>query len=388
MIIPNNRIKYQPLFEIFELLYTAFSFFCLKPLFQKCIMGLVNQMEKELWQYLKTAQKPIVLYGMGNGADKIINVLEQKGIPFKGVFASDGFVRDKTFHGFKISSYNDLLEKFSDMIVLLCFGSERPEVLENIKRIALEQELYAPEVPVIGGGLFDGEYYATHEKEFEEIYGLLADERSKKTFSDIINYKLSGKIDYLFDCEVSKDEPYESFLSLSENETFMDLGAYTGDTVSFFLERVSGYNKIIAVEPDQKSFRKLKANTENISRIRTENVAVSRDCGIMPFSMKGGRNSSAFRGESFVEFKNIDSLCEDECITYIKMDLEGEEENAILGGKNTILKYKPKMSVSAYHRTDDFLRLPKAVFNIRSDYKLYLRHFKSLPAWDTNFYFI
>ena len=108
----------------------------------------------------------------------------------------------------------------------------------------------------------------------------------------------------------------------------------------------------------------------------------------MPFRMQGGRNSSAFRGESLVEFKNIDALSEDECITYIKMDLEGEEENAILGGKNTILKYTPKMSVSAYHRTDDFLRLPKAVFNIRNDYKLYLRHFKSLPAWDTNFYFV
>lgn len=345
-------------------------------------------MEKELWQYLKTADKPIVLYGMGNGADKIINVLEQKGIPFKGVFASDGFVRNKTFHGFKISSYKDLREEFSDMIVLLCFGSERPEVLENIKRIAHEQELYAPEVPVIGGGLFDEEYYSSHENEFKEIYNFLADEQSQKTFLDIIKYKLSGKIDYLFDCEVSKDEPYKTFLRLNENETFMDLGAYTGDTVSDFLKRVSSYNKIIAVEPDRKSFRKLKANTENISCIRIENVAVSKECGILPFSMKGGRNSSAFRGETLVEFKNIDSLSQDEGITYIKMDLEGEEENAILGGKDTILKYKPKMLVSAYHRTDDFLKLPKAVLNIRDDYKIYLRHFKSLPAWDTNYYFI
>ena len=31
-------------------------------------------MEKELWKYLKTANKPIVLYGMGNGADKILAV--------------------------------------------------------------------------------------------------------------------------------------------------------------------------------------------------------------------------------------------------------------------------------------------------------------------------
>lgn len=52
-----------------------------------------------LWDYLKGAKKPIVLYGMGNGADKIIKVLEDRGIEYKGVFATDGFVRENTFTG-------------------------------------------------------------------------------------------------------------------------------------------------------------------------------------------------------------------------------------------------------------------------------------------------
>ena len=70
------------------------------------------------------------------------------------------------------------------------------------------------------------------------------------------------------------------------------------------------------------------------------------------------------------------------------MDVEGEEIAAINGGKETILKNKPKMLISAYHRTDHFITIPKAVFEIRDDYKIYIRHFKYLPAWDTNFYFI
>lgn len=94
---------------------------------------------------------------MGNGADKIINILEEKGIEFKGVFASDGFVKEKYFHGLKLSSYEELKQKFGDMIVLVCFGSSRLEVIENIKRISKEQELYAPEVPVFGDGLFTEE---------------------------------------------------------------------------------------------------------------------------------------------------------------------------------------------------------------------------------------
>ena len=171
-------------------------------------------MEKELWSYLKTAQKPIVLYGMGNGADKIINTLNYFGIEFQGVFASDGFVRNKLFHSHKISSYNELKQKFGDMIVLLCFGSSLPDVIENIKKIANEQELYAPEVPVIGGGLFTKEYFEENKANFDFVYSRLTDETSKKTYENILKYKLSGKINYLLDCEVSPDEPYNSFLKL------------------------------------------------------------------------------------------------------------------------------------------------------------------------------
>ena len=224
-------------------------------------------MEKELWQILKASDKPIVLYGMGNGADKIIAVLEAYGIKFQGVFASDGFVRNKFFHGHRVSSYADLKEKFGNMIVLLCFGSERTEVIENIKRIASEQELYAPEVPVIGEGLFCEEYVLENRARFERIYECLADDISRRTFENTIKFKLSGKIKYLFDCEVSTDEPYQSFLKLSDTECFFDLGAYNGDTVADFIKRVSDYKSIIAVEPDIKSYKKLSLNTENLRKI-------------------------------------------------------------------------------------------------------------------------
>ncbi len=345
-------------------------------------------LERDLWEYLKTATKPIVLYGMGNGADKIINVLEQKGIEFKGVFASDGFVKEKFFHGHKLSTYNELKEKFGDIIVLVCFGSSRTEVIENIKKIANEQELYAPEVPVFGGGLFTEEYYLKNTQRFEKIYNLLADEISKKTFLNIIKYKISGKIDYLLECEVSADEPYESFLKLHNNESFLDLGAYNGDTVLDFVSRVKAYEKIIAVEPDIKTFKKLLKNTESLENIEHKNLCISSFCGKGAFGMFGGRNSSAEKGSTEAEFITIDKLLEEKTATYIKMDIEGEEEKAIIGAEKTIIQSKPKMLISAYHRTEDLLTIPEAVLNIRDDYKLYIRHFSSIPAWDTNYYFI
>ncbi len=345
-------------------------------------------MEKELWQYLKTVNKPIVLYGMGNGADKIINVLESYGISFEGIFASDGFVRNKVFHGFKISSYAELKEKFGDMIVLLCFGSDREEVLLNIKRISGECELYAPDVPVIGGELFTEKYLKENKEQFEWVYNRLADDLSRKTFENTVKYKLSGKIKYLLECETDINEPYESFLKFSENERFLDLGAYNGDTVLDFVHRVNKYDKIIAVEPDSKTFKKLLKNTENINNTECKNLCISSFVGEAPFGMKHGRNSKAFTGDALAKFVTIDHIVGDRGVSYIKMDIEGEELNAILGAEHTIKHFSPKMLISCYHRTEDILTLPKAVFDIKKDYKLYMRHFHSLPAWDTNYYFI
>ena len=345
-------------------------------------------MERELWQYLKQTDKPIVLYGMGNGADKIIKVLEEYGIEYNDIFASDAFVRDKVFHGHKISSYSALKEKYGEMIVLLCFSSERAEVIENIRKIAFEQELYAPEVPVIGGGLFNEAYLKANSERLERVYNRLADDISRKTFENTVSFKLSGKINYLFDCQVSKDEPYNSFLSLSENESFFDLGAYNGDTVADFISRVTDYGSITAVEPDIKSFKKLEINTKNIERLRLVNAVISDFCGKGGFSMKGGRNSGASAKGTETDFVTVDCLCKTQIPTFIKMDLEGEERKAIIGSAQTIECHKPKMLISCYHRTEDLFAIPETVFNIRSDYKLYMRHFSAVPAWDTNFYFV
>ena len=126
---------------------------------------------KELWQYLKETKKPILLYGMGLGADKIIEVCNSKGIEIADFFASDGFVRGHSFHGKVVLSYSGAKEKYGSFIVLLSFASSLPDVIELIKKVASENELYAPDVPVAGNELFDMEYYKAHKEEFANSKG-------------------------------------------------------------------------------------------------------------------------------------------------------------------------------------------------------------------------
>ena len=94
-----------------------------------------------MWDRIKRTDKPVVLYGTGNAAERILNELDVRGIRASGIFASDGFVRDRYFKGFKVLSYAEAKEVFGDMLVLLAFGSHLPSVTAQIERIAEEQEL-------------------------------------------------------------------------------------------------------------------------------------------------------------------------------------------------------------------------------------------------------
>lgn len=341
---------------------------------------------KDIWQSLKETEKPILLYGTGNGADKILNELDKYGVTVSGVFASDGFVRERYYKGFKVLSFKEAEEIFDDFITLFAFGSSRPEVLENLKYIASRHPLFAPEVPVWGGEVFNLAFAQKHKEELTAVYNFLADETSKKVFSETVLFKLDGNIEHLYSCETEPDEAFQNILKLKKGSSFLDLGAYNGDTVLEFIERVGTFSHITAVEPDKKSFAKLMNRTQNFD-IERINAAVSEHLGTIPFSFKKSRGSG-FGGEDEISSVTIDFLCQEKSFDYIKFDVEGKELDAILGGENAIKKDKPKMLISAYHKSEDYFTIPLAIKRINPDYKIYMRHYPSVPAWDTNFYFV
>ena len=123
----------------------------------------------DLWQHIKALSdggRPILLYGMGNGADKILAVCDSYGIPVADFFASDGFVRGHSFHGKVVLSFTQACEIYGakNMIILLSFASSRPEVLETIERVAATCELYVPDVPVCGTDLFNAAFSRPTER--------------------------------------------------------------------------------------------------------------------------------------------------------------------------------------------------------------------------------
>lgn len=363
----------------------------------------MDSFSEDLWQYLGNTRKKIVLYGMGDGAEKIKRVLDDKGIGVAEVMASDEFVRGHSFLGYKVRKLSEIEELYGDdFVILTCFGSQLPQVMEHIYGVAARHELYAPCVPVAGDGLFDLEYAKEHSAELKKVYKMLADEQSKRVFENVIRYKLTGKIDFLREVETPAEEKFD-LLNIGTEEIYVDLGAYNGDTVVEFLNETSlQFSKIYTMEPDVKNYRRMKRALYRIGSALLEcyNCGAWDEDTTVTFNLRGGRSGSvvpsdakAADGKSLnparfreVKMMKTDTMLRGESATYIKIDVEGSESRALEGARNTISEYKPKLNVALYHRNEDMFALPMMIGEMNRKYKLYMRHHPYIPDWDTNLY--
>ena len=341
-----------------------------------------------LFENLRNTTKPVLLYGMGNGADMIIKVLESYGITYADTFASDGFVRGHSFHGKRVLSFSEAKEKYSDFVIIVTFAVHDDKTMNFISNLSDKFELYAPTVSVVDGSPFTYEFFKENEENFEKAYNMLCDEKSREDFLDILRFKLSGDVKYLLKAHSQKMKLYEDVLLLSDCESIVDLGAYDGDTIREFLSVTDGkYKNIIALEPDEKNFRKLERKTEDLNNLTRLNLGAWDKEETLFFAKKSGRNSRLEETGIPVNFNSVDNIVTEE-VTFIKMDIEGAELKALEGAKNTVAKYRPKLYVCAYHRNEDMFALPFKIKELYEGYKIYFRQHPYIPAWESNFYAI
>ena len=342
----------------------------------------------DMWEELRRLDRPIVVYGMGNGADKLFDRLEKYGIKPADIFASDGFVRGHSFRGMRVKSFSEIKEAYPDFVILLSFASNRPEVIDMLRNIDREYDMLVPDMPVADTGeYFDKDFYNEHYEEIKSAYGALSDEKSKRLFSLIIRYKLSGRMEYLMEYHSSPIDIFRS-LPIEKIKTFVDAGAYNGDTLRLALEAFPSLSSAICIEPDPKTFRRLLKYCDTVKDIEIKTVmgALGDENSRGVLLSAGNRNSTVSATSSY-EFKSteievitLDSLTASP--DFIKYDVEGEEYKALLGSCETISKYRPALLVSLYHRSRDLFELINYLHKEYPDYKLSLKRGYCLPAWE------
>lgn len=341
-----------------------------------------------VWDALKQSDKPIILYGMGNGADKVLDEFEKRNIVCSGVMASDDFVRYQNFRGFTVSKMSDFEKKYDDFIIALCFASSLPDVMGHINYVASCHKVLVPSVPVYTTEVVDDEFLHKYKNEITNAYNLLCDKKSKDVFEGVLNFLYSGELGFLNQITTDKKEAF-SLLNLSNSENYLDLGAYRGDTVDEFMSYVSDYSQIVAVEPNLKNHEKLLSHCLDIKNTICINAGISDAQGSMLVSKGGGRQSvlSLEKGVQ-INTTTVDDLFKTYGeFSYIKVDIEGMEHKMLLGAKTT-LSFKPKLNVAAYHTNSDFFTLVTKIHALNPEYKIYLRKHPYIPCWDLNLYCI
>ena len=226
-------------------------------------MSSFSLASQSVWEKLKKTSEPIIMYGTGNGADKVLDIFESLGISIDGVTASSGFVRERVFRGFPVKPIEYFEERLESFTVVITFGSSIPEVMENIYNLSEKHTVLVPCVPVIENEICDSAFIERNIEKIEKAYSLMADEASKKAFSGYYDFIFSGELKHLKEITTDENEVYENIIHFSSDEVFVDIGAYRGDTVDSFVKRVNGkYSKIVAAEPDKKTYNKLISNCE------------------------------------------------------------------------------------------------------------------------------
>ncbi len=341
---------------------------------------------KSSWEKIKESGKAVVVYGMGNGADKVLDEFIRLEIPVMGVTASDDFVRGQSFRGFKVKKLSDF---DGDFIVAVAFASCIPDVMNHIYSLCENHRVLVPCVPVFGNDIFNRDFIEKNKAEIEKAYALFEDEESKRIYRGCVEFMFGGELDVLKSITSEKDEVFENVLKLHNKESFLDLGAYRGDTVEEFLHYAKGeYESIIALEPDRRSYKKLSEYAENLNNIITVQKAVIDKDSVAFFNAAAGRQSSFSEKGDEIETVTVDTLAKDKVLTYLKMDVEGAEIEALCGSEKTLKMHKPKLNIALYHRSEDIFLLPLKIASINPDYKFYIRKHPYIPCWDMNLYCI
>lgn len=180
------------------------------------------------------------------------------------------------------------------------------------------------------------------------------------------------------------DLPY---LKKSKDEVFVDGGCYDGATMDAFIHWANNdYKKIYAFEPDSANAKKCEdyIKQKNIRDVEVCNYALTDKHKTVWFNEMGSPLSGADeKGSSKVVGVALQDFVLHDRVTFIKLDIEGMESEAL--AEEIIIRHKPQMAVSVYHKREDIWRIPFLLLQYNPNYRFYLRHY-SIGIVDTVLY--
>lgn len=296
--------------------------------------------DKELIRTIHKRKKKVVVFGAGYwGRGKILNLCVEGNVKIEYFCDSDKEKQGTTIQGITVISPSELeeLNNGVDYIVIIGTKYAHDEIYDMLVHIGIASE---------------------------NIY-------------KFVDYTvLSLKTQY-FD---------ESLLTFKNDEIFVDGGCFDFWTSRLFLEKMNKlglhYKKIYAFEPDAANMQKCKSNIEKlgIDNVELIEAGLWKYDGQLDFSQQGNGSSHVFIQDNSeankVKVVALDTYIRDS-VSFIKMDIEGAELEALKGAEYLIKRDKPKLAICLYHKKEDIWEIPYYIKTLVPEYKLYMRHYSN-----------
>jgi len=349
------------------------------------IAGLLSQKRNYRQEVRELTERYpyVVFYGCGAILNSIVESWDEHiGRKIDYCCDSDSAKWGEFFCGTKCLSPDELMAIKEKCTVFVTIGDFKP-VYNFLKESGFPSvnQLYKYD-------LVASEFLARHDHEevmarLCEIYKLLNDRQSKKVFDAIVARVLGDgrNIDIMLDiCEKDQYFPPD-LIKLSDHERLVDIGAFDGDTIRDFVGRTqSKFDQVISFELDAVNFKALKENVQQMpeqSRIKIFNLGIWDSKCDINYSI-GMSQSTVGLGKGTGHVTPLDDILKGEKVTFIKMDIEGAEPQALRGARNIIKVQKPKLAVCIYHDFRHLWEIPLYIKSLVPEYKIYLRHHTNL----------
>lgn len=336
------------------------------------------------------SDKKVVIYGISKSALDLYVALRAKGTEVLGF--TDSFSENGgTFCELPIYSVEDV-KNMKNMVIYV--STMNQEYLRDILDILDGTDnTVLCKTGVYGCGLYDIKQMETlvekDSDKIKEVAELFTDEKSIKTYNNLIKYRLTNERSLIKEIYENQHAQYfptgGEIIIPSNDEIFVDAGGYNGATSVQFAAWVGNeYEKIYIMEPDDvmacvtKEYIKMR-NLKNVELVKRGAYSEST---VLKFQnlFVNGSSYITDEGESQIETISIDEMLKGNRASYIKMDIEGAEMEALDGASATISKFRPKLAISVYHKEDDLWNIPFYLHKKYPWYRFYLRHYTSITT--------
>lgn len=322
---------------------------------------------------IKSHGLPIIMLGAAQTAQRFTNEFTKFGVEINGYAVDEKYFQpNKTFLGKTVYNFEELSKQPGKYIFVL--GIE-DEILGSNRALKFVQQkigytLIKDFVPI------DYEYISARMENFSETFEMFSDDLSRQTMTAYLKSKITGDPSYNFPV-YDPNQYFNEVTATLSGGGYVDCGAYNGDSVEKFINWSGGnYTKIFAIEADKNNFDAL----EKFVREKNYRDVLTFHCGVWNERTKitfSGSNETSSAVSDFgnvtIDAEKIDDIAGDTKISFIKMDIEGSELNALRGAAETIKRDKPALAICVYHKAEDLITIPQLIKNLNANYKFYLR---------------